>query len=150
MTIQDLPAINACLNALSTVLLTLGFIYIKRGNKLAHRNCMIGAFCVSAIFLIGYVANRVIVGTMHSKLGADGLIKTFYLAMLFSHIILAILMVPMIFMTLARARRGDFEAHRRIARWTWPIWMYVSITGVLVYFFVYQWWPAVTPAATGP
>ncbi|HAV62956.1 MAG TPA: DUF420 domain-containing protein [Verrucomicrobiales bacterium] len=138
----SLPALNASLNALAAVLLVLGFIFIKRGNKLAHRNCMIAAFCTSAVFLVGYVTNRVIAGAPHTPFAGEGPIRTVYHVMLFTHLILAIVMVPMIFMTLARARRGDFEAHRRIARWTWPIWIYVSITGVLIYFFLYRWWPS--------
>jgi putative membrane protein len=142
MSISDLPAINACLNALSTLLLAAGFICIKSDHREAHRKCMVAAFCTSAVFLVGYVANRVIAGTTHTRFGGEGFIATVYYVMLITHVILAMVMVPMIFMTMARARRGDFEAHRRIARWTWPIWMYVSITGVLVYFFLYHWWPS--------
>jgi putative membrane protein len=142
MSLSDLPALNASLNALSTVLLAAGFVFIKAGHLVAHRNCMVGAFCTSAIFLIGYVANRVIARSVHTQFGGEGAIATIYYVMLLTHVILAIVMVPMIFMTLARARRGDFEAHKRIARWTWPIWMYVSVTGVLVYFFLYRWWPS--------
>lgn len=142
MSANDIAAINASLNGLSTVFLTLGFAFIKLGNRDAHRRCMMAAFFTSAIFLVGYVSNRVLARSAHTPFGGEGFVATVYYVMLFSHILLAIAMVPMIFMTMARARRGDFEAHKRIARWTWPIWMYVSITGVLVYFFLYRWWPA--------
>lgn len=142
MSISDLPAINASLNAMSTLLLAAGFIFIKQGNREAHRKCMVAAFCTSAVFLVGYVANRLIARSVHTEFGGEGFIRPVYYTMLISHVLLAMAMVPMIFMAMARARRGDFDAHRRIARWTWPIWMYVSITGVLVYFFLYRWWPS--------
>lgn len=142
MSISDLPAVNATLNALSTVLLTAGFVCIKSGRRDAHRRCMVAAFCVSAVFLVGYVANRVIARSAHTQFGGEGVIAWFYYVMLASHVLLAMAIVPLVLMTLARARRGDFAAHKRLARWTWPIWMYVSITGVLVYFFLYRWWPA--------
>jgi putative membrane protein len=142
MSVSDMPALNATLNAISAVLLTLGFIFIKNGNKMAHRNCMVGAFCTSAVFLVCYVTHKILVHGMHTKLGADGVLQVVYYSMLFSHIVLAIAIVPLVLVTIARARRGDFDAHKRIARWTWPIWMYVSVTGVLIYFFLYKWWPA--------
>lgn len=142
MSLSDIPAINASLNAFSTILLACGFVFIKLGNREAHRRCMVAAFCTSAVFLVGYVANRLIARSVHTEFGGEGFIRPVYYTMLISHVLLAMAMVPMIFMTMARARRGDFVAHRRIARWTWPIWMYVSITGVLVYFFLYRWWPS--------
>ena len=138
----SIPALNATLNGVATLLLLVGFVFIKRGSKVAHRNCMVAAFITSALFLVGYVSNRVIAQAAHTPFGGEGPVRTVYYVMLISHLILAITMVPMIFMTMARARRGDFEAHRRIARWTWPIWIYVSITGVLIYFCLYQWWPS--------
>jgi putative membrane protein len=145
MTVRDIPALNATLNAASTLLLLAGYVFIKTGNRERHRTCMLMAFVTSAIFLIGYVTHKVLIHGVHTKLGAGGMIAWIYYPMLITHIILAMVMVPMIFMTIARARRKDFEAHRRLARWTWPIWMYVSVTGVLVYLFLYHWWPAVKP-----
>jgi len=142
MSVGDIPTLNAILNGLSTVLLLAGFFLIKRGRRDGHRKCMVGAFCTSSVFLVGYVAHKILVHGVHTKFGGGGAIAWIYYIMLTTHVILAMVMVPMIFMTLARAFRGNFEAHRRIARWTWPVWMYVSVTGVLVYFFLYQWWPS--------
>ncbi len=142
MSISDIPALNASLNALSTVLLATGFIFIKSGNREAHRKCMVAAFTTSAVFLVGYVTHKILVKGVHTPFGGEGVIRTVYYLMLISHVLLAMAIVPLVLMTIARARRGDFDAHRRIARWTWPIWMYVSVTGVLVYFFLYRWWPA--------
>ena len=143
MTVSDMPTLNAALNGLSTVLLTAGFVFIKSGRKEAHRNCMVAAFLTSAVFLVCYVTHKILVDFKHTPFGGEGIIAKVYYVMLISHVLLAIGMLPIIFMTIARARRGDFAAHKRIARWTWPIWMYVSVTGVLVYFFLYRWWPAV-------
>jgi len=142
MSVSDMPGLNATLNGISAVLLTLGFIFIKSGNKTAHRNCMVAAFCTSSIFLVSYVTHKILIHGKHTKLGADGLLQTVYYVMLFSHVVLAMAIVPLVLVTIFRAKRGDFDAHKRIARWTWPIWMYVSVTGVLIYFFLYQWWPA--------
>ncbi len=142
MTIQDLPALNASLNALATIFLTLGFIFIKRGQKIAHRNCMIAAVTTSAIFLVFYVLHKYLVGGAHTPFGGKGAIMYFYYAMLISHILLAMAIVPLVLITLNRGLKERWEHHKKIARWTWPIWMYVSITGVLVYFMLYQWFPA--------
>lgn len=142
MTVSDMPTLNAALNGLSTVLLTAGFVFIKSGRKEAHRNCMVAAFLTSAVFLVCYVTHKILIRGVHTQFGGEGFIRTAYYVMLFTHVVLAMAIVPLVLMTIARARRGDFEAHKRIARWTWPIWMYVSVTGVLVYFFLYRWWPA--------
>ena len=142
MSVSDLPALNATLNGLSTVLLTAGFICIKTGRKDAHRNCMMAAFATSAVFLVCYVTHKVLVRGVHTPFGGEGFIRTVYYVMLLTHVVLAMIIVPLVLLTIARARRGDFEAHKRIARWTWPIWMYVSVTGVLVYCFLYRWWPS--------
>jgi putative membrane protein len=141
MTLQDLPAVNASLNALSTVFLTLGFIFIKRGNKDMHRNCMLAAFVTSTIFLTCYLIYHLNVKAV-TKFAGEGWIRPVYFLILISHIILAIVIVPLIFMTLSRAIKQRFELHRKIARITWPLWMYVSITGVFVYMMLYQWFPA--------
>lgn len=142
MTVQDMPALNATLNGISTLLLLAGFVFIKSGRRDAHRKCMISAFVTSCVFLVCYVLHKILVRGVHTPFGGEGFIRTIYYVMLISHIILAIVIVPMILVTMARAIRGRDEAHKRIARWTWPLWFYVSVTGVLVYFFLYQWFPA--------
>jgi putative membrane protein len=136
-----LPPINATLNGLATVLLTLGFIFIRHGRKDAHKACMISAFVVSCVFLVCYVLHKILVKGVHTPFGGEGIIRTIYYGMLVSHIILAIAIVPLVLMTMSRALKQRFELHKKIARWTWPLWMYVSVTGVLVYFFLYQWFP---------
>lgn len=142
MQTQDIPALNAALNGLATVLLTIGFILIKRGNREAHRKVMISACIVSAVFLVGYVAHKWLVQGVHTPFGGDGAIRTVYYAMLISHIILAIAIAYLVPRTFWLAIKGNYERHQAWAIWTFPIWYYVSITGVLVYFFLYQWWPA--------
>jgi uncharacterized membrane protein YozB (DUF420 family) len=145
MTILDLPAVNASLNGLSAIFLTAGYIFIRQKNKIAHRNCMIAAFVTSIVFLICYL-------TYHTWLGAvlhrgptrflePEWFRPYYLVILLTHTVLAVVIVPMILLTLNRARRQDFEAHKRIARWTWPLWMYVSVTGVVVYLLLYRIFP---------
>ncbi len=136
-----LPPINATLNGIATILLALGFFFIKTGNRQAHKVCMISAFITSVVFLICYVAHKILVRGVHTPFGGEGAIRTVYYTMLISHIILAIAIVPMVLMTMSRAFKERFEAHKAIARWTWPVWMYVSITGVLVYLFLYVWFP---------
>lgn len=142
MEIQDIPALNAALNGLATVLLTIGFIFIKLGNRDAHRRAMISACVVSAVFLVGYVAHKAMVRGVHTPFGGEGGIRTVYYVMLITHIILAIAIAYLVPRTFFLAIKGDYERHRAWAKWTFPIWYYVSITGVLVYFFLYQWWPA--------
>jgi putative membrane protein len=142
MTVSDLPAVNASLNGLATVFLTLGFIFIKRGQKIAHRNCMIAAVVTSAIFLVFYVLHKILVRGVHTPFGGEGAIRTVYYVMLISHILLAMAIVPLVLITLSRGLKERWEHHKKIARWTWPIWMYVSVTGVLVYLMLYQWFPA--------
>ena len=142
MTVQDIPPLNAVLNGLATLLISAGFVFIKTGRKQAHRAAMLSAGVVSAIFLVGYVTHKILVRGIHTKFGGEGAIATFYYTMLFSHIVLAIAIAWLVPRTFLFAIRGDFERHKRWARWTFPIWYYVSVTGVLVYFFLYQWWPA--------
>ena len=136
-----LPPINATLNGIATILLALGFFFIKSGNSQAHKACMISAFITSVVFLVCYVAHKILVRGVHTPFGGEGAIRTVYYTMLVSHIILAIAIVPMVLMTMSRAFKERFEAHKAIARWTWPVWMYVSVTGVLVYLFLYVWFP---------
>jgi len=141
MTVADLPALNASLNGLSAVLLTAGFIFIKNRRILPHRVCMGTAVMVSAVFLVTYVLHKILVGGVHTPFGGEGAIRTFYYVMLVSHILLAITTVPLVLITLRHALAGRIATHQAWARWTFPIWYYVSITGVLVYFFLYQWFP---------
>ena len=143
MSVSDLPALNAGLNGLATLLLTAGFLFICRKKVAAHRACMVSAFCVSAVFLVTYVLHKILVKGVHTPIGAEGFVKYLYYTMLTSHILLAMVIVPLILVTLRHAFKGEFDRHRAWARWTFPLWYYVSVTGVLVYFFIYQWFPAV-------
>jgi putative membrane protein len=142
MTVRDIPALNATLNAIATVLITAGFILIKSGRKEAHRRVMLTAAVVSALFLVGYVTHKILVRGVHTPFGGEGAIRTVYFVMLITHIILAIAIAWLVPLTFLFAIRGDFVRHRAWARLTFPIWLYVSVTGVLVYFFLYRWWPA--------
>ena len=143
MTIHDIPALNASLNGLATVLITAGFLFIKTGRKEAHRKVMTAAMVVSAVFLVGYVTHKVLIHGVHTPFGGAGAIRTVYYAMLISHIILAISIAFLVPRTFLFALQGNYDRHKAWAKWTFPIWYYVSVTGVLVYFFLYQWWPAV-------
>lgn len=138
----SLPAVNATLNGIATVLLTIGFILIKSGKREAHKKAMVSAFVVSIVFLVCYVINRIKVHGMHTEFGGEGIWRMIYYPMLISHIILAMVIVPLVLRTLYLAVKGRFDSHRKWARVTFPLWYYVSITGVLVYFFLYQWFPA--------
>ncbi|HEX2853667.1 MAG TPA: DUF420 domain-containing protein [Opitutaceae bacterium] len=142
MSVQDIPALNASLNGLATVLLTVGYVLIKSGRREAHRKVMTTACIVSAVFLVGYVTHKVLIRGVHTPFGGEGAIRTVYYTMLISHILLAISIAYLVPRTFLLAIKGDFVRHLAWARWTFPIWYYVSITGVLVYFFLYQWWPA--------
>ena len=145
MSFADLPAVNATLNGFSAVLLALAFYYIKRGRISEHRNCMIAACISSTIFLACYVTYhtwmRKTHGTAHTTFLDPAWFRPIYLTILFTHLVTAIAIVPMIIITLSRALRRRFDQHKRIARWTWPLWMYVSVTGVLIYFLLYQIFP---------
>src|ERR1041385_8320411 len=140
MSVPDLPAVNASLNGLSAIFLTAGFFFIRRKNIPAHRNCMISAFVTSCVFLICYLTYHFMVKTV-THFHDPAWFRPVYLAILLTHTILAIVIVPMILITLSRALREKFDKHKKIARWTWPLWMYVSVTGVLIYFLLYQIFP---------
>jgi putative membrane protein len=143
MTINEIPALNASLNAVATVLLTIGFVLIKQGKREAHRKVMLTACVVSAVFLVGYVTHKILIRGVHTPFGGEGPIRAVYYTMLISHIILAISIAYLVPRTFAFAIKGNYERHKAWAKWTFPIWYYVSVTGVLVYFFLYRWWPAV-------
>lgn len=153
MTVYDLPPLNATLNACATVFITLGLIFIKKGLKKAHIISMATALTFSAVFLGCYLYYHFHV--LHVKFAGTGPIKTFYYVLLATHVLLAIVNLPMIIMTVIPALRKRFEKHKSIARWTAPIWLYVSVTGVLVYFMCYEWYgppirDQVPPPATAP
>jgi uncharacterized membrane protein YozB (DUF420 family) len=145
MNVHDLPAVNATLNGLSALLLGTGFVFIKRKNVPAHRACMIAAFSTSVLFLICYLTYHALGG--FTKFQNPAWFRPWYLVLLATHTILAAAIVPLIMMTLSRAIKQRFELHKKIARWTWPLWMYVSVTGVAVYLILYQIFPqiATTP-----
>lgn len=142
MAIHDIPSLNAALNGLATLLLTIGYLLIKLDRREAHRKVMTAACLVSAVFLVGYVTHKILVRGVHTPFGGEGAIRTFYYVMLLSHIVLAISIAYLVPRTFLLAIKGEFARHQAWARWTFPIWYYVSITGVLVYFFLYHWWPA--------
>ena len=143
MEVSDIPAINAALNAIATVMMTAGFFFIRRKQVERHRACMVSAFVVSIIFLISYVLHKILVHGVHTPFGGDGPMRTIYYSMLATHIVLAMVMGPLILRTFWLALHHDIDRHRKWARWTFPIWYYVSVTGVLIYFFIYVWYPTV-------
>lgn len=136
MSFAQLPSLNAALNSLSAVFLLAGFLYIKSGHRNAHRFCMLTALGCSTLFLICYLFYHYHVGSVPFK--GLGWLRPVYFTILISHTILAVTVVPLVLITLTRALRERFDAHRRIARWTFPIWLYVSVTGVAVYLMLYR------------
>ena len=136
MTVHDLPAVNASLNALSGILLTIGYVLIRKRRIAQHRAVMIAAFVTSSIFLVCYLVYHAQVGNVPFM--RHGFVRPLYFSILITHITLAAAVPPLAIITLTRGLRGRYDKHRRIARWTWPIWMYVSVTGVLVYVLLYQ------------
>lgn len=136
MTVHDLPAVNATLNAVSGLLLVIGYILIRARRIELHRKVMIAAFGTSTLFLICYVVYHVQVGSV--PFPRQGFVRPLYFTILITHVTLAAAVPPLAIVTLLRGLRGRYGAHRRIARWTFPIWLYVSVTGVLVYVLLYQ------------
>jgi putative membrane protein len=134
-----LPHLNAGLNAASFVLLVAGFYFISRRRVYAHRACMLAALAVSCLFLVSYVVYHAQYGSVRFR--GQGLVRPLYFSILISHVTLAAAIVPLVGLTLRRALRGDFLRHRRIARWTYPLWLYVSATGVIVYVMLYRLYP---------
>jgi len=135
MTVRDLPTLNATLNLLATVLLLVGYRYIRAGRIEAHRTCMLAAFGCSVLFLLSYLVYHAYVGSV--PFPGTGWVRGFYFAVLISHIILAAFVPWLAIVTLYRGLKMERERHRRIARWTFPIWIYVSITGVVIYVMLY-------------
>jgi putative membrane protein len=140
---HSLAPLNAALNGCATILLIAGFIFIKNKRVKAHRACMISAMAVSTIFLASYLTYHYHVGNV--RFGGEGWIRPVYFAILIPHVILAGLIVPLAIATIAFALRGNFQRHRRIARITWPLWMYVSVTGVVIYFMLYKIYTPIYP-----
>ena len=137
--ISYLPHLNAILNSTSAILLIAGYRFIRHGRINAHRNCQLTAFTTSALFLISYLTYHYYHGA--TRFPGQGIVRPIYFTILITHTILAVVIVPMIMLTLYRAARRDFIRHRRIARWTLPLWLYVSITGVIVYLMLYHLYP---------
>ena len=136
MSVTDLPALNATLNSIATVLLVTGYVFIRRGERRKHKACMIAALLMSVLFLTSYVIYHAQVGSVPFK--RTGWIRTVYFAVLIPHVILAAAIVPPILITASRGLSAKYDKHRRIARWTLPLWLYVSVTGVIVYLMLYQ------------
>lgn len=136
MSFTDLPAVNATLNAISTVLLVTGYVFIRRRDRRRHRICMIAALVVSVLFLTSYVIYHAQVGSV--PFTGTGWIRTVYFAVLIPHVILAAAIVPPVLITASRGLSARYDQHRRIARWTLPLWLYVSVTGVIVYWMLYR------------
>lgn len=130
------PGINAALNGASAVLLLIGHRFIKRGRMAAHRAFMIAAVVTSSLFLISYLYYHAHVGSIHFQ--GQGWVRPVYFSILISHTILATAIVPLVIITLSRALRSKFDRHRAIARWTYPLWLYVSVTGVIIYLMLYK------------
>ncbi len=136
MDFRDLPALNATLNAVSTVLLSAGFVFIRQGRRDRHRFCMIGAFAVSCLFLTSYLVYHFEVGSV--PFTKQGWVRPLYFTILITHVVLAAAIVPLVLVTLSRALKERFDKHRAIARWTLPLWLYVSVTGVVIYWMLYR------------
>ncbi len=136
MEIGDLPALNATLNGIAGILLVIGYVLIRKGRWRQHRAVMLSAFATSTIFLISYVVYHANVGSR--RFGGQGPVRLVYFTILITHVILAAAIVPLALVTLSRGLRARYDRHARIARWTLPIWLYVSVTGVVVYLMLYR------------
>ena len=136
MAISDLPALNATLNAIATVFLLAGYVCIRRGRREAHKRCMLGALATSALFLTSYVIYHLNAGSR--PFPGQGAVRAVYFAILLTHVPLAAAILPLALMTATRGLRAQYDRHVRIARWTLPLWLYVSVTGVVIYLMLYQ------------
>lgn len=142
MTINELPGLNAILNSISTVLIIAGWLLIRAGNRKAHIVCMASALVTSVLFLASYLTYHMAKEGVVTKFTAEGWPRLLYFAILIPHVVLAFVNVPLVAATLIPALRMRFERHKVLARWTLPVWLYVSVTGVLVYLMLYRWFPA--------
>jgi uncharacterized membrane protein YozB (DUF420 family) len=136
LTVHDLPGVNAALNATSAVLLSVGWWLIRRGRVQQHKRVMIAAFSVSVAFLVSYLAYHAQVGSV--RFTKEGPIRILYFSILLTHTVLAAVIVPLVLISLSRGLAGKYARHRAIARWTMPLWLYVSVTGVIVYLMLYR------------
>jgi uncharacterized membrane protein YozB (DUF420 family) len=136
MSVHDLPAVNASLNAISGVLLVIGYALMRARKIELHRRVMIAAFAASSLFLVCYVVYHAQVGSV--RFTRQGFVRPLYFTILITHVTLAAVVLPLAILTLARGLAAKYPQHRRVARWTFPIWLYVSVTGVLVYVLLYQ------------
>ena len=134
--ISDLPAVNATLNAIAAICLIAGYAQIRRGRRELHKRCMLAALTASAIFLVCYVIYHVNTGSR--PFPGQGVIRVVYFSILITHVILAVTILPLALMTAARGLTAQYDRHVRIARWTLPLWLYVSVTGVVIYLMLYQ------------
>ena len=139
--IDDLPHINAALNLVSAIFLALGLYFILRGDRQRHRQMMLSAVAASAVFLVTYLIYHFNSGL--ARFGGEGIVRPIYFGILFAHVIGAVIITPLVPITLYRALTGQFDRHRRIARWTWPLWMYVAVSGVVVYVMAVHMFPYV-------
>jgi len=138
----NLPLLNATLNASSGVLLLIAYVFIRRKNIAMHRRFMIAACSASLLFLAGYVTNHYLRHGVVTRFTGAGWVRPLYFTILITHTILAVVIVPMVILSLRNGLKMRVARHRAIARWTFPLWMYVSVTGVLVYLFLYRWYPS--------
>ncbi len=136
MEISDLPAVNATLNGISAIFLATGYVFIRRGDATLHKRCMLAALTSSVLFLTSYVTYHLNTGSR--PFPGTGAVRVVYFTILISHVLLAIAIVPLALMTASRGLRAQYERHVRIARWTLPLWLYVSVTGVVIYLMLYQ------------
>ena len=136
MTLSDLPALNATLNGLSAVFITTGYVLIRRGQRNLHKRCMLAALATSTAFLVSYVVYHANVGSR--PFPGSGAVRVVYFAILITHVVLAATIVPLALTTTTRGLRAQYDRHVRIARWTLPLWLYVSVTGVVIYLMLYQ------------
>ena len=138
MTIADLPALNATLNGLSALLLSTGYVLIRRGRRDLHKQFMLAALTTSSLFLVSYVIYHANTGSRPFQ--GTGVVRPIYFAILITHVILAAVIVPLALTTAIRGLKAQYRLHRAIARWTLPLWLYVSVTGVVIYLMLYQWY----------
>ena len=146
MTISDLPALNASLNALSTVFIAAGWYHIRRQYWQRHVVCMLAAIITSTVFLASYLTYHYARGGHSTLFSGHGIIRPIYFTILITHVLLAFAILPLVIITVVPVFRRRWDKHRRMGKWTMPIWLYVSVTGVIVYFMLYKWWPPINPA----
>ncbi len=140
LAVADLPHVTASLNLITACLLTAGYVFIRQGRRQRHRVCMLGAVAASVLFLVVYLIYHANAGL--ARFGGEGLVRPVYFTILIAHVAMAIVITPLVPVTLYRALRGRFDRHRRLARWTWPLWIFVSVSGVVVYVMTIHLYPS--------